>query len=147
MEIILLEDIANLGFKDEIVKVKPGFARNFLIPNKKAIYATISRKKQLLENLKQKENKNQEIVKSAQVVADKLKELDLKITAKVIEKSNKLFGSITASNVVEVINKQGFELDKKFVKMKSIKQLGAYEAHIRLHKDVDIKLNFEVISA
>tara|TARA_Y100000746_G_scaffold215691_1_gene210031 strand:+ start:775 stop:1218 length:444 start_codon:yes stop_codon:yes gene_type:complete len=147
MEIILLEDIANLGFKDEIVKVKPGFARNFLIPNKKAIYATISRKKQLLENLKQKENKNQEIVKSAQVIADKLKELDLKITAKVIEKSNKLFGSITASNVVEVINKQGFELDKKFVKMKSIKQLGAYEAHIRLHKDVDIKLNFEVISA
>ena len=147
MEIILLEDIANLGFKDEIVKVKPGFARNFLIPNKKAIYATMSRKKQLFENLKQKENKNQEIVKSAQVIADKLKELDLKITAKVIEKSNKLFGSITASNVVEVINKQGFELDKKFVKMKSIKQLGAYEAHIRLHKDVDIKLNFEVISA
>ena len=147
MEIILLEDIANLGFKDEIVKVKPGFARNFLIPNKKAIYATMSRKKQLFENLKQKENKNQEIVKSAQVIADKLKELDLKITAKVIEKSNKLFGSITSSNVVEVINKQGFELDKKFVKMKSIKQLGAYEAHIRLHKDVDIKLNFEVISA
>tara|TARA_B100000073_G_scaffold156907_1_gene129618 strand:+ start:91 stop:534 length:444 start_codon:yes stop_codon:yes gene_type:complete len=147
MEIILLEDIANLGFKDEIVKVKPGFARNFLIPNKKAIYATMSRKKQLFENLKQKENKNQEIVKSAQVIADKLKELDLKITAKVIEKSNKLFGSITASNVVEVINKQGFELDKKFVKMKSIKQLGSYEAHIRLHKDVDIKLNFEVISA
>ena len=107
----------------------------------------MSRKKQLFENLKQKENKNQEIVKSAQVIADKLKELDLKITAKVIEKSNKLFGSITSSNVVEVINKQGFDLDKKFVKMKSIKQLGSYEAHIRLHKDVDVKLNFEVISA
>ncbi len=144
MEIILLEDIANLGFKDEIIKVKPGFARNFLIPNKKAIYATDSRKKQLLENLKQKENKNQEIVKEAKEIADKLKELDLKISAKVIEKSNKLFGSINASNIVESINKNGFNLDKKFVKMKTIKQLGFYEAHVRLHKDVDVKINFEV---
>ena len=144
MEIILLEDIANLGFKDEVVIVKPGFARNFLIPNKKAIYATNSRKKQLLENSKQQENKSQEIIKEAQKIAEKLKKIDLNISAKVIDKSNKLFGSITASHIVDEINKQGFDLDKKFVKMKAVKKLGSYEAHVRLHKDIDVRVSFEV---
>ena len=144
MKIILLEDVANLGFKNEIIIVKPGFARNFLIPNKKGIYATESRKKQLLEVLRQKESKNKEHLKEIKALAKKLEKLSLKISAKVIDKSNKLFGSITVSNIVKEINNNGFEIDKKFVKMKTIKTLGSYEAHIRLHMDVDVKVLVEV---
>ena len=136
MELILKEDIDHLGFKDEIVVVKNGYGRNFLIPTGKAILATNSAKKILAENLKQQSKKNQKLVK-----------IDLKISAKVGE-GNKLFGSINSKNLSDALSKNGKDLDKKYIIIpgRNIKRLGTYEATLRLHRDVVIKYPFEIIA-
>ncbi len=147
MDIILKEDVLNLGFKDDIVKVKNGYARNFLIPQGKAVIATISAKKILSENIKQKAFKQEKEIKDANALAKKIEKVEVKIKSKV-GSGDKLFGSVNAQNYIDAFKKSGVELDKKQVILpgKTIKRLGQYDASIRLHREVIIKHTFEIIS-
>lgn len=146
MEIILKQDVENLGFIDDIVSVKNGYGRNFLIPQGKAILATISAKKALDEKLKQSANKDKVAIEEAIKVQKKLEKLELSIYAKVID-SNKLFGSVTSSDISKQLSVEGFELEKnKIILSSNIKSTGKYSAKIRLHRAVIFELSFEVIS-
>ncbi|MGB5387026.1 MAG: 50S ribosomal protein L9, partial [Eudoraea sp.] len=137
MELILKEDVQNLGFKDDVVKVKNGYGRNYLIPRGVAMLATPSAKKVLAENLRQKAHKEKEVVATASKTGEALKELQIKISAKV-GAAEKLFGSISNMDVAEALAKEGHEIDKKYIIIKggTIKRAGPYEAQIRLHRDV-----------
>ena len=145
MNVILLENIEKLGFKDEIVNVKNGYGRNFLIPTGKAILATESSVKILKEKLSQQSKKEEENITKAQQIAEKLKELNLKIKAKV-SSGNKLFGSIKLSQLISELEKNDQHIDKRFIKIPTIKELGKYNAEIRLHRSVSLSVNFEVIA-
>ncbi len=147
MELILKEDIQHLGFKDDIVTVKNGYGRNFLIPTKKAILATISAKKVLAENLKQRAYKENKLVEDANKVADSLKQIEVKISAKT-GAGTKLFGSITNMDLADAIAKKGHDIDKKFIKIigGSVKRTGPYKADIRLHRSVTLSFDFEVVA-
>ena len=147
MELILKEDVENLGFKDDLVVVKNGYGRNFLIPQGKAVLATSSAKKVLAEKIKQSQNKQKEAISEAQKVVKKLEKLELKISAKSLE-SDKLFGSVTSAEIVKELSSNGFEIEKKCIQLSSnIKKTGAYSAKIRLHREVYFDLNFEVIKS
>ena len=147
MELILKEDVENLGFKDDLVVVKNGYGRNFLIPQGKAVLATSSAKKVLAEKIKQSQNKQKEAISEAQKVVKKLEKLVLKISAKSIE-SDKLFGSVTNAEIAKELSSNGFEIEKKCIQLSSnIKKTGAYTAKIRLHREVYFDLNFEVIKS
>ena len=145
MEIILLKDVENLGFTDDIVTVKNGYGRNYLIPQGYAILATPSAKKVLAEELKQRAFKEKHVVEEAQKLAEKLKALQIKIPAKV-GAGDKLFGSINNQNLAEVLAKEGFDIDKKFISVigGNVKRIGKYDAKVRLHRDVIVDLEFEV---
>ena len=147
MEIILRKDVEGVGFKDDIITVKNGFGRNFLIPNGSAILATPSAKKVLAENLKQQAVKDKKIIDDANKIAKKIKALDVKIKSKVGE-GNKLFGSVNNINVQNELKDQGIDIDKKLIMISGnlIKQLGRYNAVIRLHRDVIFDLPFEVVA-
>jgi len=147
MELILKQDVANLGFKDDVVSVKNGYGRNFLIPQGVAVLATSSAKKVLAETLKQRAYKEQSIVKEANKLAEAIKGLEVKITAKTGE-GDKLFGSIGNADIVDALATEGHELEKKFITVAGglVKRLGKYNATVRLHRDVIVELPFEVIS-
>ena len=146
MEIILKENIENLGFKDDLVKVKNGYGRNYLIPQGKAILATSSAKKVLEENLKQKAFKEKKIIQDANKLGEKLMTLDIKISSKV-GSGDKLFGSVSAPDLAKAFDTQGYEIEKNAISIpgKTIKRLGSYQARIRLHREVSIQFPFEVI--
>ena len=145
MELILKEDVENLGFKDDIVKVKNGFGRNFLIPNGLAMLATDSNKKVLAEKIKQSQNKQKEAINEANKIVKKLEKLELKISAKSIE-GDKLFGSISASEISKSLADNGIEVEQKFIQLNSnIKKTGNYVVKIRLHREVNFELTFDVI--
>ena len=146
MEVILKQDVEHLGFKDDVVLVKNGYGRNFLIPKGFAQLATASAKKVLAENLKQRAFKEKKAVEDAQKKAKALAALTIKIKAKV-GSGDKLFGSISNMNLSEAIDKDGFEIDKKFITIpgRLIKRTGSYSAKIRLHRDVIIDFPFEII--
>tara|TARA_B100000424_G_scaffold43155_1_gene29438 strand:+ start:151 stop:603 length:453 start_codon:yes stop_codon:yes gene_type:complete len=146
MEIILKKDVEGVGFKDDLVIVKNGYARNFLIPNGSAILATSSAKKVLAENIKQQAVKDKKIIDDANKLAKKITELELKIKAKVGEGS-KLFGSINNINIQKELESNGVMVDKKIILLagNNIKQLGKYNAKIRLHREVLVDLSFEVV--
>lgn len=146
MELILKEDVQNLGFKDDVVTVKNGYGRNYLIPQGLAAIATPSAKKVLAENLRQKAHKEKEIVENANKTAEALKELEVKIPAKV-GAADKLFGSVTNLDLAAALAIAGHEIDKKYISIKggAIKRAGPYEAQIRLHREVLIELAFEVV--
>ena len=143
MDIILLENIEKVGFKDEIVSVKNGYGRNFLIPKGKAILATKSSIKVLEEKLRQQAKKEEKVIADANSTAETLKGLDIKIKAK-ISSGNKLFGKITLAQFMSEI--KAVEIDKSFVNIPSAKELGKYEATIRLHRTISITVPFEVVS-
>ncbi|MBL4725011.1 MAG: 50S ribosomal protein L9 [Lutibacter sp.] len=147
MEIILKQDVENLGFKDDIVTVKNGYGRNHLIPQGAAVLATASAKKVLAETLKQRAFKEDKLIKDATKIADAIKELEIKITAKTGDGS-KLFGSVNNANVAEVLAAAGHKVDKKFIKVEggNIKRLGKYNATIRLHRAVIIEMTVEIIA-
>ena len=146
MELILKQDVENLGFKDDVVTVKNGYGRNFLIPQGQAILATASAKKVLAENLKQRAFKEKKIVDDANKVAEAIKALEIKIAAKV-GSGDKLFGSVNNINVSEALEKEGQEIDKKYITIPggSIKRLGKYTAVVRLHREVSVDLDFEIV--
>ena len=147
MELILKEDVENLGFKDDLVIVKNGYGRNFLIPQGKAVLATSSAKKVLAEKIKQSQNKQKEAISEAQKVVKKLEKLELKISAKSLE-SDKLFGSVTSADISKELSFNGFDIEKKCIHLSSnIKKTGTYTAKIRLHREVYFDLNFEVIKS
>ena len=147
MEVILKKDVENLGFVDDIVKVKPGFGRNYLIPNQLAVFATSSEKKILQENLRQKEQKNQKIIKELEEIQKKIETLKLKISSKVGE-DQKLFGSVTTSSIASVLAEENISIDKKYITIKGtniIKTVGVFSDTIRLHRDLNANLSFEVV--
>lgn len=146
MELILKQDVENLGFKDDLVTVKNGFGRNYLIPQGMAVLATPSAKKVLAENLRQKAHKEKQAIEEARKVADSLKQLEVKIPAKVGE-ADKLFGSVTNIDLAAALEAAGFAIDKKYIAIKggAIKRAGPYEAEIRLHREVQIDFGFEVV--
>ena len=147
MEIILKKDIEGVGFKDDIITVKNGFGRNFLIPNGSAILATPTAKKILAENIKQQVVKDKKIIDDANKMEKKISALELKIKAKVGE-GVKLFGSVNNINVQKELLENGVEIDKKsiIVSGNNIKQLGKYSAKIRLHREVIFDFPFEVVA-
>ena len=146
MEIILKEDVQNLGFKDDIIAVKNGYGRNFLIPKGLAVLATPSARKVHAENLRQRAHKEAQLVKEAQSIADRLSALQLKLQAKV-GSGDKLFGSISNIDLAAALEKQNEAIDKKYIIVQggSVKRLGAYTAKVRLHRDVIADLAFEVV--
>jgi len=146
MEVILKQDVDKLGYKDELVTVKPGYARNYLIPNGMAIAATPSEKKVLAENMKQRAHKEAKIKEEAEKVAEALAEQTIKIGAKVGEKG-KIFGSVNTIQLADAIEAAGHKIDRKRISIKNepIKEIGVYEAEIVLHKDIVQTIKFEVV--
>jgi len=146
MEVILKKDMQPLGFRDDIVNVKPGFGRNFLIPKGLAELATSSAKKVHAENLKQKAVKDAKLKDEATKLGTKLEALAVQVVAKVGE-SGKIFGSVGNIQVAEAISKLGFEVDRKALKIigGNPKEVGSFEAELRLHREVDVKFNFDVV--
>lgn len=147
MEVILKSNIEKLGAKDEVVNVKPGYARNYLIPRGYAIAATESAKKMLAENLKQRAHKETKILAEAQELAEKLAALEVKIGTKASD-TGKIFGSVNTIQLSEVLAKAGYNIDRKSISISDehIKSLGAYEAKIKLHKEVSAVVKFEVVA-
>lgn len=146
MQIILKEDVANLGFKDDIVTVKEGYGRNFLLPQGKAIIATESSKKILAENLKQRAHKLEKIKADAQELATKLENVSLSIGAKT-SSTGTIFGSVTNIQIAEALAKLGYNVDRKVIVIKdAVKEVGSYKATLRLHKEVILDIPFEVVS-
>lgn len=147
MEVILKANIEKLGAKDEIVTVKPGYARNYLIPRGYAIAATESARKVLAENLKQRAHKETKILAEAQETAEKLTSLEIKIGTKASE-TGKIFGSVNTIQLSEALAKAGFDIDRKSISISEehIKMLGAYEAKVKLHKEVSAVFKFEVVA-
>ncbi|MGO2102697.1 50S ribosomal protein L9 [Psychroflexus halocasei] len=146
MEIILRKDVDNLGFADDLVTVKNGYGRNFLIPQGLAVLATPSAKKVLAENLRQRAHKEEKVVAEAKQLAEKAKEVSIEITAKA-GAGDKLFGSITTADLSEKLVKNDVELDKKYISIfgGNIKRLGQYTAKLRFHREVIIEITFDVV--
>ena len=146
MQVILKEDVINLGYKDDIVTVKDGYGRNFLIPTGKAVIASESAKKVLAENLKQRAHKLAKIKEDAQALAAKLEGVVLTIGAKT-SSTGTIFGSVTNIQVADALAKAGFEVDRKIIYIKeSVKEVGNYKATLKLHKEVSVEVPFEVVS-
>lgn len=147
MELILKKDVENLGFADDLVTVKNGYGRNYLIPQGVAVLATPSSKKMLAETLKQRAFKEKKVVDAAQALSDKLSGLEVKITAKTGE-ADKLFGSVTNADLMEVLEKEGITIDKKYIAIAGgiVKRAGQYDATIRFHRDVVTTFTFEVVA-
>ena len=147
MELILKKDVENLGFTDDLVSVKNGFGRNFLIPQGHAVLATPSAKKVLAETLKQRAFKEKKVIEDARAEADKLNGLEIKISAKTGE-GDRLFGSINNINLAEAFAKAGVSIDKKFITIAggTIKRTGSYDATIRFHRDVVSNFAFDVVA-
>ena len=146
MKIILKKDVEKLGFKNEIVSVKDGYARNFLIPKGLAILATESARKILAENLRQQTKKEDAEVDAANKLAEEIKNSEVTIKVKVAEDKVKLFGSVKVSQLTDALSSLGHNVDSKFIKLTSIKEVGDYTADIRLHRNVSITLPFKVVA-
>lgn len=147
MEIILKQDIANLGQKDEIVKVRNGYAMNYLIPKGMATQATPSARKELTELQKQRAHKEARVRMEAAALAEQLKGKELTIGAKT-STTGKIFGSVNTIQIAEALSKKGFEIDRKKIMIKEdhIKEVGKYSATIKLYKDITVEIPFEVVS-
>ncbi|MBN2273067.1 MAG: 50S ribosomal protein L9 [Bacteroidales bacterium] len=147
MEVILKQDIPNLGYKDDIIKVKNGYAVNYLIPKGLAVNATVSAKKAHAEIIKQRAHKEAKVREEAEAIAEKLKTIDLSIGAKTSSKG-KIFGSVNAIQIAEALQEKGFEIDRKNITFKEdlIKEVGKYHAKIKLHKEVQVEIPFEIVA-
>ena len=147
MEIILKKDVENLGFTDDVVTVKDGYGRNFLIPQGYGVLATESAKKVLAENLRQRAHKEAQAIADAKATAEKLAGVELKMAAK-LGQGNKLFGSINNANVADELAAVGIAIDKKYISISggTIKALGRYNATVRLHREVIVSFEFDVVA-
>jgi large subunit ribosomal protein L9 len=146
MEVILKQDVKHLGYADDVVKVRPGYGRNFLLPKGLAITADPSSKKQLAETKKQRAFKEEKIKKAAEATVASLKDMIVRVGAKVGE-SGKIFGSVNSIQIADAIKKLGFDVDLKNVLMKEeVKTIGTYTADVRIHKEIVAKVTFEVVA-
>ena len=146
MEIILKEDVANLGYKGDILKVKDGYGRNFLIPTKKAILATESAKKMLAEDLRQRAHKLERIKNEALELAEKVKDITLTVGAKT-SSTGKIFGAVGPIQIADAFEKAGFNVDRKVIILKDqVKEIGSYKTTLKLHKEVTVEVAFEVVA-
>ncbi|MDD4416098.1 MAG: 50S ribosomal protein L9 [Proteiniphilum sp.] len=146
MEVILKEDVQNLGYKDDVVNVKKGYARNFLIPQGKAVIASESAKKVLAENQKQRAHKLAQIKADAQALADKMEGVTLTIGAKT-STTGTIFGSVTNIQIADALQEKGFEVDRKLIVIKEqVKEVGNYVATVKLHKEVSVEIPFDVVA-
>ena len=146
MEIILKEDIVNLGYKNDIVTVKSGYGRNYLIPTGKAVIASPAAKKMLAEDLKQRAHKLEKLKKDAEALAAKVEGVSLKIATKV-SSTGTIFGSVGNIQIAEELAKLGHEIDRKIIVVKdAVKEVGQYKAIVKLHKEVSVEIPFEVVA-
>ena len=144
MEIILKEDVIGLGYKHDIVNVKSGYGRNYLIPQGKGVIASESAKKMLAEELKQKAKKLEKIKNDAQAIADKLEGVALTITAKVSAQGT-IYGSVNNIQIAEELSKLGFDIDRKLITIKDVKTVGEHKATVRLHKEISVLIPVTVV--
>ncbi|MFN8713789.1 MAG: 50S ribosomal protein L9 [Bacteroidota bacterium] len=147
MEVILKQDVKNLGYKDDVVSVKPGFGRNFLIPRGIAIMADATAKKVHAENVRQRAHKEAKVREEAEKLANKLKDMIVKVGAKAGE-NGKIFGSVTGVQLAESLRKLNIEIDRRNITIENeenVKTLGTYQAKVRIHKDVVATFSFEVV--
>ncbi len=147
MEIILKQDVPNLGHKDDIVTVKDGYARNYLIPQGYAINATKSAVKVHEENLRQRAHKEAELKEAAEEMAESMKDISITIGAKTSTKG-KIFGSVNTIQIAEALREKGYDIDRKNISIKEelIKEIGSYTATVKLHKEVAVEIPFEIVS-
>lgn len=147
MEIILKEDVKNLGYKDDVVKVRDGYGANFLIPKGLALLATSSAKKVHTENLRQRSKKEEQTRVNAAATAEKLNGVSIQIGAKAGE-SGKIFGSINTIQIAEALKKAGYDIDRKNITIDEdhIKSLGTYTAKVKIYKEINTNITFEVIA-
>jgi large subunit ribosomal protein L9 len=145
MEVILIQDVANLGYKNDIVKVKDGYGRNYLIPNKLAIIASDSNVKQLNENLKQQAKKLAQQLADAQALAEKLAATVINVAVKANE-DGKIFGTVTTAQIAEALAAQGFEIDRRIISIEPVKELGEAVACARLHREVKAEIKLNVVA-
>ena len=147
MEIILLQDVPKLGQKDDLVKVKNGYGRNFLIPKGMAVVASSSAKKMHAENLKQRAHKEEKIKIEAQGIADRLTGIKLIIGAKT-SSSGKIFGSVNTIQIAEALKEKGYDIDRRSITLPEdqIKEIGSYKATIKLHREVRVEIGFDIVS-
>jgi large subunit ribosomal protein L9 len=146
MEIILKEDIASLGYKNDVVTVKSGYGRNYLIPTGKAVIASPSAKKVLAEDLRQRAHKLEQIKKNAEEIVTKLETVSLTIATKV-SSTGTIFGSVSNIQIAEELAKLGFEIDRKTILIQeTVKATGSYKATVKLHKEVSVEIPFDVVA-
>ncbi|MBO7455866.1 MAG: 50S ribosomal protein L9 [Paludibacteraceae bacterium] len=145
MEVILIQDVANLGYKNDIVKVRDGYGRNYLLPNKMAIIANESNRKQLAENLKQQAHKLAKLLADAQALAEKLAAVVINVPVKANE-DGKIFGTVTTQQIADALKAQEIDVDKKVITVEPIKQVGEYEATARLHREVKATIKINVVA-
>jgi large subunit ribosomal protein L9 len=146
MEIILIQDVNKLGQKDDLVNVKDGYARNFLVPRGYAVVASSSAKKMHAENLRQRAHKEEKIKIAAQEIAARLEGLKIVVGAKT-STSGKIFGSVNTIQIAESLKEKGFDIDRKSITLPEdqIKEIGSYKAVIKLHREVKVEIEFEIV--
>ena len=144
MEVILIKDVENLGYANDVVNVKPGYANNYLIPQGFAKAATASAKKVLAENLRQRAHKDAKILADAQALAEKIANLPLTFAVKAEE--GKIFGAITSTDIAEALLEKGVTVDRKNVTVDAIKTVGEYEASVKLHREVKATVKLTVVA-
>ena len=146
MKIILKEDISNLGYKDDVVEVKSGYGRNYLIPTGKAVIASPSAKKVLAEELKQRAHKLEKIKNDALALAEKLGAIEPIVIATKVSATGNIYGSVNNLHIAEELGKRGFEIDRKIIVVKDVKAIGSFHAVVKLHKEVSVEIPFEVVA-
>jgi large subunit ribosomal protein L9 len=144
MQVILIKDVEKLGYANDIVDVKPGYANNYLLPQGYAKVATESAKKVLAENIRQRAHKEAKILADAQALAEKIENLPLTLTAKAEEE--KIFGSITSADLAAALAEKGIEVDRKTISLDAVKTLGEYTATVKLHREVKATVKFSVVA-
>lgn len=146
MKLILKEDVAGLGYKDDVVEVKNGYGRNYLIPTGRGVIATPSALKVLAENLRQRAHKLAQLKADAEALAEALKDVKLSIATKVSE-TGTIFGSVNAAQIVEALKEAGHEIDRKLIALKQpVKEVGNYTATVNIYKEVSVEIPFEVVA-
>ena len=145
MEIILLEDVQGLGYKDDIVKVKNGYGSNYLIPYKKAVIASKSAKKVLEEKLKQRAHKLEKIKNDALALAEQLSKLEALVVATKVSPTGVIYGSVNSLQISDLLKEKGFDIDRKKIDVKDVKEIGSYHAVVHLHKEVSVNVPFNVV--
>ena len=145
MEVILIQDVANLGYKHDIIKVKDGYGRNYLIPNKYAVIANESNLKQRNETIKQQEHKQAQMLADAEALAAKLAETAIQVAVKANE-DGKIFGTVTTAQISDALAAQGINIDKKVITVEAIKELGEHVAVARLHREVKAEIKLNVVA-